>query len=146
MHCSAKKALAMLFRIFALFLLLLLPCLAEEAPLLVKGQFHGKVKEMTFEHPFEVRLEPGEKSEQSVELEGVELQLGVLPKWHYSGSEQPDGILLNFYLKCRGEGLKIQRTSSVLVAPGGKASLDLNDKEAEQVFTLEVEANSAPKE
>lgn len=130
-----------------LFLLLLTAVVvAEEPAIIVKGQFQGKVRENTFEQPFEVRLEPGEKNEFRVEMEGVDLSLGLLPKWHYSAGNTPDGVLMNFFLKCRADEpkLRIQRNASLLAEPGKKSTLDLGARDDENVFTVEFETERAP--
>ena len=130
-----------------LFLLLTCCCLAEEVPVLLKGQFHGKVGEKTFEQPFEVRLEAGERNDLSVELEDVDLNLSISPKWHYSsGDNSPDGILVNLAVKCRASKLRLQRTASVLLAPGKKGTVEMHQPDADNLFTVEVEAEPAPKD
>jgi hypothetical protein len=124
-----------------------LTCLSEEAPVLLKGQFHGKVGEKTFEQPFEIRLEAGEKNELPIEIEDVDLQLVMSPKWHYvSGTNTTDGILVNLAVKCRSEQLRLQRTASVLLGQGKKGTVELHQPDADNLFTVEVEADQAPKD
>ena len=116
---------------------------AEEAPVVVKGQFHGKVRDQTFEQNFDVRLEPGEKNEFRVELENPNLSLGILPKWHYTGGNTPDGILVNFFVKCFADEpkMRLQRTASVLLEPGKKTAVELHDKDSDNVFSVDFEAD-----
>jgi hypothetical protein len=129
-----------------LLVLLTLTLAAEEPPVLLKGQFRGKVRDKTFDEAFEARLEPGENRDIRVELEGIDLNLGVAPKWHYTTGSTPDGILLNFYVKCRAEEpkLRLQRNALVLAEPGHKGSVELHEKDAENLFTIEFEADKAP--
>ena len=130
-----------------LFLLLLtLTLAAEEAPVVLKGQFHGKVRDQAFEQPFEVRLEPGEKNEFRVEMEGVDLSLGLSPKWHYTQGATPDGLEVFFYLKCRASEPKLvlQRSACIMTPLGKPGSLDLNDKDATDLFTVDYEVDKAP--
>jgi len=116
---------------------------AEEAPVVVKGQFHGKVRDQAFEQNFDVRLEPGEKNEFRVELENLNLSLGILPKWHYAGGNTPDGILVNFFVKCFADEpkMRLQRTASVLLEPGRKSAVELHDKDSDNVFSVDFEAD-----
>ena len=63
-----------------LFLLMLtLAVFAEESPVVVRGQFHGKVRDQVFDQKFDIRLEPGEKNEFRVERENINLSLGGRP-------------------------------------------------------------------
>ena len=116
---------------------------AEEAPLVVKGQFHGKVRDQAFEQNFDVRLEPGEKNEFRVELENLNLSLGILPKWHYTVGNIPDGILVNFFVKCFADEpkMRLQRTASVLLEPGKKSAVELHEKDSDNVFSVDFEAD-----
>lgn len=139
-----------MFRIFVLLLLTLcLGVAADEPPIMIKGQFHGKVRDQAFDQPFDMRLESGEKNEFRVELEEVDLNLGLAPKWHYTTGSTPDGMVINLYLKCRADArgdspkLRLQRNACVLVEPGKKCSVELHDKDAENVFTVEFEAAPA---
>jgi len=137
-----------MLRILILFLLTLAVA-ADEAPILIKGQFHGKVRDQVFDQPFDMRLEPGERNEFRVELDEIDLNLGLAPKWHYTTGNTPDGIVINLYLKCRADAkadspkLRLQRNACVLVEPGKKCTVELHDKEAENVFTAEFEATPA---
>ncbi len=138
----AEKAPWMV-RIFLLLALLCFPLGADELPLQLKGILKGKVGETPYEQPFDARMEPGEKQNIRVEMEEIDLEFGLQPRWHYSSGNQPDGILLTMFMRCRKEGLKLQRTSSILVTPGEKASVDMHEKDAEHLFTVEVEAAPA---
>lgn len=126
-----------------LVFLLTLAVWAEEAPVVVKGQFHGKVRDQAFEQNFDVRLEPGEKNEFRVELENLNLSLGILPKWHYTGGNTPDGILINFFVKCFADEpkMRLQRTASVLLEPGRKSAVELHEKDSDNVFSVDFEAD-----
>lgn len=137
----------MLWLVSLLFSLLLLPAAADESAVLVKGVFQGKVQDKTFEQPFEMRLDPGENRRVRVEMEGTDLEVGLQPRWHYvSGSPTPDAMYMNVYLKCRNDQLRIQRGSVVRLEPAEKKTVELNDKDAENIFTVELEAQSAPPE
>ena len=110
---------------------------------MVKGQFHGKVRDQAFEQNFDLRLEPGEKNEFRVELENLNLSLGILPKWHYTEGNTPDGILVNFFVKCFADEpkMRLQRTASVLLEPGHKSAIELHEKDSDNVFSVEFEAD-----
>lgn len=123
--------------------MLCLPLAADEAPLQLKGILRGKVGETTYEQPFDARMDPGEKQQFRVEMEETDLEFGLQPKWHYSAGSQPDGVLVNVFMRCRRDTLKLQRTSSVLIAPGQKATVDMHEKDAEHLFTVELEAAPA---
>jgi hypothetical protein len=137
-----------MFRLVLLMMLMLVPAFAEdELPVLVKGVFQGKVQDRTFEQPFALRLEPGQNGEVRVEMEGTDLGLKVRPQWHYpTGSATPDAVYLSVALKCRNDQLRIQRGSSVMLQPTDKKTMELGDKDSENVFNVEVEAQSAPPE
>jgi hypothetical protein len=127
-----------------LFLLLLtLSVWAEESPVVVRGQFHGKIRDQAFDQSFDVRLEPGEKNELRVEIENVNLSLAVQPKWHYTTGNTPDGILISFFVKCFADEpkLRLQRTATVLLEPGGKSTVEMHDKDSDNVFNLEFQAD-----
>ncbi|MFN8612319.1 MAG: hypothetical protein U0931_32535 [Vulcanimicrobiota bacterium] len=127
-----------------LFILLLsLATFAEESPVVVRGQFHGKVRDQTFEREFDVRVDPGEKNEFQVEMENINLSLGILPKWHYSSGPSPDGIMLNFFVKCSANEPKmvLQRTATVLLQPGQKSAIELHEKDSDNVFSLDFSAD-----
>lgn len=128
-----------------LFILLLsLGVFAQEGPVVVKGQFHGKIRDQNFEQDFDVRMEPGEKNEFRVEMENINLSLGILPKWHYvAGSPKPDGILLDFYVKCSASEPKLvlQRTATVLLQPGQKSAIELHERDSDNVFAVDFSAD-----
>lgn len=130
---------------FLLLLLLTLTLAAEEPPVVLKGQFRGKVRDKTFDEAFEARMEPGENNEIRVELEGVDLNLGMSSKWHYTTGTTADGILVNFYVKCRAEEpkLRLQRNACVLAEPAKKSTVELHEKDAENLFIIEFEADKA---
>ena len=129
-----------MLRILLLLVILFLPLGADEVPVQLKGTLRGKVGETTYEQPFDARMEPGEKQQFRVEMEETDLEFGLQPRWHYSTGNQPDGILVTMFMRCRRDTLKLQRTSSVLIAPGQKATVDMHEKDAEHLFTVEVEA------
>ena len=123
-----------------LFLLMLtLAVFAEESPVVVRGQFHGKVRDQVFDQKFDIRLEPGEKNEFRVEMENINLSLGVLPKWHYSAGSVPDGIMVNLFVKCFADQpkMRLQRTATVLLEPGGKSVVELHERDSENVFSVD---------
>ncbi len=124
-------------------LMLTLGVFAEETPVVVRGQFHGKVRDQVFDQNFDVKLEPGEKNEFRVEMENINLSLGVMPKWHYSAGNVPDGILLNFFVKCFADEpkMRLQRTATVLLEPGGKAAVELHERDSENVFSVDFQAD-----
>ncbi|MBS2033723.1 hypothetical protein JST97_01995 [bacterium] len=127
-----------------LFLLLLsLTVFAEESPVVVRGQFHGKVRDQTFERDFDVRMEPGEKSDFQVEMENINLSLGIVPKWHYASGTTPDGIMLNFFVKCSASEPKmvLQRTATVLLQPGQKSAIELHERDSDNVFSVDFSAD-----
>lgn len=131
--------------LFPLFLAFSLAAAAEEAPMLVKGVFQGKVQDQTFEQPFELRLEPGQKGSVRVDIPDTDLEMGLQPRWHYNG-DQPDGMFVNVFVKCRNDQLRFQRGSTIMLQPSEKKTVELNEKDADNVFTVEVQAQSAPKE
>jgi hypothetical protein len=124
-------------------LILSLAVFAEESPVVVRGQFHGKVRDQAFDQSFDIRLEPGEKNEFRVEMENINLSLGVMPKWHYSSGSNPDGILVNLFVKCFADEpkMRLQRTATVLIEPGGKSMVELHERESENVFSVEFQAD-----
>ncbi|MBN9418322.1 MAG: hypothetical protein J0I12_22920 [Candidatus Eremiobacteraeota bacterium] len=128
-----------------LFVLLLSLCVwAEESPVVVKGQFHGKVRDQVFDQNFDIRLEPGEKNEFRVEMmENINLSLAVVPKWHYSSGTTPDGILVSFFVKCFADEpkMRLQRTAMVLLEPGGKSLVELHEKDSDNVFSVDFQAD-----
>lgn len=127
-----------------LFLLMLtLAVFAEESPVVVRGQFHGKVRDQVFDQKFDIRLEPGEKNEFRVEMENINLSLGVLPKWHYSSGNVPDGIMVNLFVKCFADEpkMRLQRTATVLLEPGGKSAVELHERDSENVFSVDFQAD-----
>jgi hypothetical protein len=128
-----------------LFILLLsLAVFAEEGPVVVKGLFHGKIRDQNFEQDFDVRMDPGEKNEFRVEMENINLSLGIMPKWHYvAGNANPDGIMLNFYVKCSASEPKLvlQRTATVLLQPGQKSAIELHEKDSDNVFAVDFSAD-----
>lgn len=128
---------------FLFMLMLSLAVFAEESPVVVRGQFHGKVRDQVFDQSFDIRLEPGEKNEFRVELENINLSLGVLPKWHYSSGNTPDGILVNLFVKCFADEpkMRLQRTATVLIEPGGKSVVELHERESANVFSVEFQAD-----
>ena len=136
-----RNCLAMLRLLFVL--LLSLGVFAEESPVVVRGQFHGKVRDQAFDQAFDVRLEPGEKNEFRVEMENLNLTLGVLPKWHYSAGNTPDGILVNLFVKCFADEpkMRLQRTATVLIEPGGKSVVELHEKDSDNVFSVDFQAD-----
>jgi urease beta subunit len=137
----------MFWLVSLLLSLFMLSAGADESAVLVKGVFQGKLQDKTFEQPFEMRLEPGERRQVRVEMEGTDLEVALEPRWHYpSGSATPDSMFMNVYLKCRNEQLRIQRGSVVRLQPAEKKTVELNDKDAENIFTVELEAQSAPGE
>ncbi len=131
-----------MFRLVALkmLLLLLLSGLGwcDEIPFTVKGTFHGKVGERTFEQPFEFRLNPDQREGVRVELQDTDLELALAPRWRYSGGSNPDGILLIMIVKCRAEGLRLQRFASALMEEGKAESVELHAKEESNLFTVDV--------
>lgn len=129
-----------MFRLVFLMLMILQCGLAwcDEIPFTVKGTFHGKVGERTFEQPFELRLNADQREGLRVELEGTDLELALAPRWRYSGGANPDGILLNLIVKCRAEGLRLQRFASALVEEGKAESVELHAKEESNLFTVDV--------
>ncbi|MBX3168985.1 MAG: hypothetical protein KF760_16370 [Candidatus Eremiobacteraeota bacterium] len=131
----------MLRLLFALMLTLSL--FAEESPVVVRGQFHGKVRDQVFDQNFDVRLEPGEKNELRIEMENINLSLGVMPKWHYSAGSTPDGILINFFVKCFADEpkMRLQRTATVLLEPGAKSAVELHERDSENVFSVDFQAD-----
>lgn len=115
---------------------------AEEIPFLVKGTVQGKVGEQTFEQAFEVRMNPDQRHGFRIEnLKDVDVELGLAPRWRYGNGPQPEGILLNIFLKCRGQGLKLQRFASAAVAEGKNQTVELHAKDEANLFTVEVEVN-----
>lgn len=124
-------------------LMLTLSLFAEESPVVVRGQFHGKVRDQVFDQNFDVRLEPGEKNELRVEMENINLSLGVMPKWHYSAGSTPDGILINFFVKCFADEpkMRLQRTATVLLEPGAKSAVELHERDSENVFSVDFQAD-----
>ena len=111
--------------------------------MVVRGQFHGKVRDQVFDQKFDIRMEPGEKNEFRVEMENINLSLGVMPKWHYSAGNIPDGILVNLFVKCFADEpkMRLQRTATVLLEPGGKSAVELHERDSENVFSVDFQAD-----
>lgn len=117
----------------------------EEPPVRVKGVVAGKVHQLTFEQPFDAIVAPGERTEVRVDVEGVDLSVALQPRWRYgTGNDLTDNLYLNVFLKCRANDLRLQRFSCVPVKLTEKTNVDMHDKDAENIFTVEVQTEGAP--